>query len=70
MKGKRWSSNKAICPFYKATEPQCIFCSGMDFSNLRISFRDKLLRKSYSESFCESGYQSCDVFKILALRSK
>ena len=52
------------CPYYKATEPQCIFCDGWEFSSLRLSFPDKQSRKDYMANYCSKDYEQCSVFKI------
>ena len=63
-KRRRYVCKSSICPFYKATEPQCIFCDGDEFSSLRISFPDSKSRKAYMDTYCDKDYESCQVFKI------
>ncbi len=61
MKGRRWVSNVPVCPLYKCTEQQCIFCDGEEFSSLRISFPAVRDRKEYMEKYCSGDYESCPV---------
>ena len=63
---RRWSSNIALCPFYKATEFQCLFCYGTDHSSIRLSFRDKVKRKAYEEKYCDTEFTECAVYMALA----
>ena len=61
-KKRRWVSDVPICPIYKATEPQCIFCDTEICSSIRLSFPDKQSRVTYMKARCESDYQHCDIW--------
>lgn len=64
MKGRRWVSDVLICPLYKASEPQCIFCDGEEFSSLRISFPDNAGRDAYMAKYCDKDYEDCPVYDV------
>jgi len=71
MKGsKRWVSALPLCPYYKATEYQCVFCDGHQFSSLRISFPDKESRKAYMKKHCEQNYQGCVIYDAFIKHEK
>lgn len=61
---RRYVCKGTKCPCYKATEPQCIFCDGWEFSSLRLSFPDVPSRKAYMENYCDKDYEKCAVYKI------
>lgn len=61
---RRYVCKGCKCPYYKATEPQCIFCDSNEFSSLRLSFPDALSRRAYQDAHCSNDYEQCSVFKI------
>lgn len=70
MKGRRWASAVPICPLYKFTEPQCVFCDGQQFSSLRISFPDKKSRVDFMKQYCEQSFQECPVYDAFTKKEK
>ena len=67
MKGNRYGSTVPRCPFYKATEQQCVFCEGEEFSSLRISFPQKADRVAYMKQYCEKDFEKCVVYDVFVL---
>ena len=61
---RRYVCKGCKCPYYKATEPQCIFCDAKEFSSLRLSFPDAKSRLAYQNHYCSGSYEECTVFKI------
>lgn len=72
-KKRRWVSDVPICPIYKATEPQCVFCDASEISSIssiRISFPNKQKRVDYMEKYCEKNYQDCVVWAASSKKEK
>lgn len=65
MKSNRYTSSRALCPYYKAQEAQAIHCTGVETGNaIRLSFATPAQRECYSERFCYAQYFLCPLTQM------
>lgn len=66
MKGKRYESKEALCPFYNCEDPQRIMCEGAwDGTGLHITFPTPLGKKDHVARFCAKDFAACRVNRML-----
>ena len=64
---RRWTSNKALCPFYKEQDAQRIFCCGLEKNNnIHMAFGCVTQRKEWAGRFCNKDYEQCKLYRMLA----
>lgn len=66
MKGKRYESKEALCPFYNCEDPQRIMCEGIeDGTGLHLTFATPMGKRNYASRFCAKDFGSCLINKML-----
>ena len=66
MKGSRYISKDAKCPFYICEDPQRIMCEGVEEeTGVHLTFRSCNHKKLYARSFCADEYEECRIHKML-----
>jgi hypothetical protein len=66
MKGKRYESKEALCPFYNCEDPQRIMCEGIVArSGLHLAFATPLDKRNYASMFCAKDFEVCLINKML-----
>jgi hypothetical protein len=66
VKGKRFESKNALCPFYCCEDPQRIMCEGVeDKTGLHVTFPTPLGKKDYTAKYCANRFESCRIYKML-----
>lgn len=66
MKGKRYESKDALCPFYNCEDPQRIMCEGVeDELGTHITFPTPMRKRDYVARFCANDFASCRVSRML-----
>lgn len=66
-KGKHYTSNKAICPFYKHENRNVIYCEGVnDGTVLHMAFANPSECLAYKKEYCRSNNcTQCLISKML-----
>ena len=69
---KKAPSPVAICPFYKDTGKQMIYCEGLEAnSSIHNAFAIPERRRQYELEYCKTWqYESCDIAKMHIERYK
>lgn len=69
---KHYTSNKAICPYYKHESRQVIYCEGLKEGNvLHNAFANPSDAIEYKKNYCRCfNYTQCHISKMLALVKK
>lgn len=66
MKGKRYESKEALCPFYNCEDPQRIMCEGIeDGMGLHLTFATPMGKRNYASRFCAKDFEACKFNRIL-----
>lgn len=61
-KKRKYTSDAAICPWYKSEEKQIIYCEGfVEDSVVHQAFSHPQAKADYSERFCEGDYAKCCI---------
>lgn len=64
---KYYTSNKAICPFYKHENRFVIFCQGIkDESVLHHAFPRPSACFEYKQQYCRKDYTTCPIAQMLS----
>lgn len=62
MKSGRYTSAKALCPYYKCQDAQKIYCSGLRTGHVvHQAFSTPGERKNFCKLFCESAWDMCPL---------
>jgi hypothetical protein len=68
---KRYTSSKAICPFYKHESRQVIFCEGVrDDTVLHLAFANPSDCILYKKQYCRCNHLQCPISSMLISISK
>ena len=63
---KRYTSIKAICPFYKHESRQVIYCEGIKEGTVtHIAFANASECLSHKKQFCRCNYTQCPINLML-----
>lgn len=63
---KRYTSRKAICPFYKHENRQVIFCEGIkDGTVLHLAFANPSECLSHKKNYCRANHSQCPLSVLL-----
>ena len=63
---KRYTSSKAICPFYKHENRQVIFCEGIKEGTVtHVAFANPSDCLSYKKQYCRCNHTQCPVNRML-----
>lgn len=66
MKGKRYESKEALCPFYNCEDPQRIMCEGIeDGTGLHLTFATPMGKRNYALRFCAKDFEACKINRML-----
>ena len=64
----RWDDKSAKCPFFEASESNCIVCEGIiTATKTQLRFANAKTKKVYRTLYCDDieGYHSCRISKML-----
>jgi hypothetical protein len=63
---KRYTSLKAVCPFYKHENRQVIFCEGIgEDSVIHLAFANPSDCLSHKKRYCRCSHTECSISKML-----
>ena len=66
---KRYTSRKAICPFYRHENRQVIFCEGVEEGIvLHLAFANPSECLEYKKRYCRWNHTQCYVSKMLIIK--
>lgn len=64
---KYYTSNKAICPFYKHENRFVIFCQGVeDESVIHLAFPKPSSCYQFKEKYCRKQHDMCPIAQMLS----
>ncbi len=63
---KHYTTNKAICPFYKHESRQMIYCEGIKKGNvLHLAFDNPANCLEHKKKYCRCNYSQCSLHSML-----
>lgn len=66
---KRYTSVKAICPFYKHESRQVIYCEGIkDGTVLHLAFANPTDCIEHKKRYCRCDYKQCSINIMLNIK--